>query len=86
MPELRCTECGERLTRGRLPGTLTHVSRLVAACDLNSDHPPLPDWAALGERACTVCGEPVVWRGAAWGHIADDDAAGHAADPELPAF
>lgn len=82
MSELRCAECGERLTRGRLPGTLSHVARLVAACDLNADHPPVPDADALGERPCRVCGAPVVWRAGAFTHVAGD--AGHDPDPDLP--
>ncbi len=84
MAELRCAECGERLTRGRHAGTFTHVSRLVAACDLNADHAPVPDWAALGERPCAVCGEPVAWRDGAFAHTGAG--AGHPADPLLPAF
>lgn len=37
-----CATCGERIKPGRTPGTYTHVTRLVAACDLNSDHTPTP--------------------------------------------
>ena len=39
---LRCAECGERIRPGRRPGTFTHVAGLVAACDLDSDHRPVP--------------------------------------------
>ena len=39
---LRCAECGERIAPGRPPGTFVHASRVVAACDLDSDHMPVP--------------------------------------------
>lgn len=47
---LRCAECGERIRPGRAPGTYTHVARLVAACDLDSDHraAPAPAGSAPG--------------------------------------
>lgn len=83
MAELRCAECGERLTRGRARGTLTHVARVVAACDLNADHPPVPDLAALGEPACRVCGGPVTWSDGRFVH-AGPGGADHDADPDLP--
>ncbi len=38
----RCAACGERIRPGRTPGSWTHVARLVAACDLDSDHPAVP--------------------------------------------
>lgn len=81
---LRCAECGERIVRGRAPGTFTHTARLVAACDLDSDHPAVPDPTALGEVPCRVCGAPVVARGDGFAHAepaGDDD---HRADPRLP--
>ena len=83
-PPLTCAECGERIVRGRAPGTFSHVSRLVAACDLNSDHPAEPDWNLVGEMPCKSCGEPVVRAGGGFAHVdgaRDDD---HAADPVLP--
>ncbi len=40
--DLRCADCGERIRAGRVPGTWTHVARLVASCDLDSDHRPTP--------------------------------------------
>lgn len=42
---LRCAECGERIVRGRSPGTFTHTTRLIAACDLDADHAAVPDLA-----------------------------------------
>ena len=39
---LRCAECGERIVPGRTPGSFIHKSRVVAACDLDSDHPAIP--------------------------------------------
>lgn len=41
-PQPRCATCGERIRPGRAPGTWTHVARLVAACDLDTDHPAAP--------------------------------------------
>ncbi len=40
---LRCAVCGEVIKPGRTPGTFTHVGRLVAACDMDSDHRPVPE-------------------------------------------
>jgi ribosomal protein S27E len=82
---LTCAECGERIVRGRSPGTFSHVSRLVAACDLNSDHPAEPDWALVGEMPCRSCGEAVIRAGGGFAHVdasRDDD---HRPDPVLPA-
>ena len=41
LARLRCAECGERLVRGRTAGSLIHKARLVASCDLDSDHAPV---------------------------------------------
>lgn len=30
----------------------------MAACDLDSDHIPTPDWRPLGTVTCGRCGEP----------------------------
>ena len=45
-PAPRCAHCGERIRPGRAPGTWTHTARIVAACDLDSDHRPEPAGAA----------------------------------------
>lgn len=37
-----CAVCGEAIRPGRMPGTYTHVARLVASCDLDGDHPAVP--------------------------------------------
>jgi endogenous inhibitor of DNA gyrase (YacG/DUF329 family) len=84
-PPLTCAECGERIVRGRSPGTFSHVSRLVAACDLNSDHPAEPDWSLVGEMPCRSCGEPVVRAGDAFAHVDAARDGDHPADPVLPA-
>jgi hypothetical protein len=39
---LRCAECGEPIRPGRASGTWVHASRVVASCDLDSDHPAVP--------------------------------------------
>jgi hypothetical protein len=81
---LRCAECGRPLVRRR--GALVHASRgVVAACDLDSDHAPVPDWAGLGEVPCRRCGAPSAWRAGAFAHVDPAHDAGHDADPELPA-
>jgi hypothetical protein len=81
---LRCVTCGERLVRGRGPGQFTHVSRLVAACDLNADHPPRPDWTGVGALTCRVCGTEVVARGDALDHTDAARDTDHPPDPALP--
>jgi hypothetical protein len=81
LARLRCADCGERLVRGRTAGSLIHKARLVASCDLDSDHPPRPDWAALGTPACRRCGEPTAAGPEGFRHVAparDDD---HPAEP-----
>ncbi|MCC6830379.1 MAG: hypothetical protein IT200_03450 [Thermoleophilia bacterium] len=59
------------------------MGRVVAACDLNADHPPVPDTAAMGEPPCRVCGGPVTWRDGRFVHAGPVGAA-HDADPDLP--
>lgn len=54
---VRCAVCGERVRPGRAAGSYTHVARLVAACDLDADHPVTPDWASAGPLSCRTCGE-----------------------------
>jgi hypothetical protein len=39
---LRCADCGEPIKPGRAGG-FVHASRVVAACDLDADHPAAPD-------------------------------------------
>lgn len=48
---LRCVECGEVIKPGRTPGTFTHVTRLVASCDMDSDHRPVPEAQAEGSSS-----------------------------------
>ena len=55
---LRCEECGERIRPGRRPGTFTHVARLVAACDLDSDHRPVPVAPHVEEEPASPQGQP----------------------------
>ena len=40
---LRCAVCGEPIKLGRTPGAFVHASRVVAGCDLDSDHAPVPE-------------------------------------------
>lgn len=54
----------------------------MAACDLDSDHAAVPDWAALGEVTCGVCGAPAAATGPGWlGHVDAGRDADHAPDP-----
>lgn len=68
---LRCAECGERVVRGRMGRPWAHAPRLVAACEIDSDHAPAPDWRALGEIPCGRCGAPAT----------SDDGTFHHVDP-----
>jgi len=83
--DLRCAECGERIAKGRLRGGWVHRSRgVVAACDIDSDHRPVPDWAALGELTCAVCGGALVaGRRGALAHADPDRDADHEPEPDL---
>lgn len=78
-----CRECGERIVRAHRGTGYNHVSRLVAACELDGDHEAQLDTAALGELPCAVCAAPVVDRGRGWRHVTDppDD---HPAAPHHP--
>ena len=87
-PALACRHCGERLVRGRRTAGFSHAPRLAAACDIDADHRPEPDWARAGALPCRACGAataPVDAAGTAFRHrdepARDDD---HAADPVLP--
>lgn len=82
-PQLTCRGCGERLVPSRRrPGALTHVSRVVAACDLDADHAAEPDLTLLGTPPCTACGAPTTWAGGAFVHV--DPIVNHPASPTLP--
>lgn len=83
---LLCATCGERIAPGRGRTGFTHVARLVASCDLDGDHPAMPDAAALGMVACRTCGDPVRHDGTGFTHADPARDEGHAPDPELPAF
>lgn len=84
--DLRCAQCGERIARGRLRGGWVHRSRgVVAACDIDSDHTPVPDWAALGPTVCATCGEPLeAGRQGALRHADPARDADHDPEPDLP--
>jgi hypothetical protein len=82
---LRCAICGERIRPARAAGRFTHTARLVAACDLDGDHPALPDGAALGPVPCRTCGESAIVVGAAFAHADPVRDADHPVDPVLPA-
>lgn len=83
LDELTCRDCGRRIGRHGRTGLLIHRSGgAIAACDLDSDHPPRVDWSAVDAVRCGVCGEPAqAVAGGRLGHVdagRDDD---HAADP-----
>lgn len=79
--DLRCRRCGERLISSRWRGGLTHVARLAAACELDGDHPPEPDWAAVAPLACRRCGASLRAHGVTLDHADGPPADGH--EPEV---
>ena len=81
---LRCADCGQPLARARGSDAFVHASRTVAACDLDSDHVPRPDWAGLGEVPCRRCGAPTAARDGDFAHVDPAREADHPADPRLP--
>lgn len=83
-PALMCAGCGERLVPGRAPGTFSHVARLVAACDLDADHRPEPDWSRAGDLPCRACGAPTSPAREGFRHREAARDADHPADPALP--
>ena len=40
-----CAACGRPIEPGRAPGTWVHKPGIVAACDLDADHPAVPEGA-----------------------------------------
>jgi hypothetical protein len=50
----RCADCGQPIRPGRAPGTWVHRTHVVAACDLDADHPAVPDGAAAAEEGPAV--------------------------------
>lgn len=56
LPPLTCRDCGRPITRHGRTGRLIHRSGgPVAACDLDGDHVPRPDWRAVGPVSCAIC-------------------------------
>lgn len=54
---LVCQHCGRDVVPRGTPGSYGHRSQgVIAACDLDSDHPATPDWRAAGELTCGRCG------------------------------
>ncbi|MEQ8834504.1 MAG: hypothetical protein RIB67_08665 [Miltoncostaeaceae bacterium] len=78
-----CRICGERVVRSHRGTGHSHVSRLVAACELDGDHVADLDTVALGEVPCAGCAGAVVDRGAGWEHVAPGPA-GHEPSPVHP--
>ncbi len=83
LARLRCAQCGERLARGRSAGTFAHRARVVASCDLDADHVPVPDWAALGEPPCRRCGAPTAAGPEGFAHVDPTRDTEHAPEPDL---
>lgn len=79
-----CRTCGERIVRAHRGTGFSHVSRLVAACELDGDHVAELDAVALGELPCATCGQPVADRGGGWQHLAAPAGPDHAAVPHHP--
>lgn len=78
-----CRVCGERVVRSHRGAGYSHVSRLVAACELDGDHVADLDTVALGEVPCARCGAGVVDRGEGWEHTTGGPA-GHEPVPDHP--
>lgn len=83
LPLPRCRICGERVVRAHRGDGYHHVSRLVAACELDGDHPVVLDTEALGTLACAVCAAPIVDRGTGWVHL-DAPSDRHEPAPDHP--
>ncbi len=67
---LNCIDCGRRLRRDS-SGRCVHAGLgAVAACDLDADHPAVPDLRGSGIWDCRRCGEPAVANSLnAWRHV-----------------
>jgi cellulose synthase (UDP-forming) len=68
--QIACFDCGKRLRRDT-SGRYEHAGLgPVAACDLDADHPALPDLRHAGVWSCRQCGEPAVANSLnAWRHV-----------------
>lgn len=84
---LYCADCGARIVEDPAGsvGVYHHEPEddTVDGYDLNEDHPARPDWEALGEVACRVCGRPCQADEDSFFHVDPDDD-DHFADPDLP--
>ena len=81
---LICAQCGQPIKAMRgAPGFFQHASRTTAACDLDSDHVPGPDWDALGTVTCRACGEPVTGGAHHAMHVDSALDTDHDADPVI---
>lgn len=74
---LRCRSCGERLVTSRWRGGLTHVARATAACEMDADHRPQPDWEAAGPLSCRGCDGRVSVRDGTLHHADGPPSDGH---------
>lgn len=56
LPPLDCRACGRPITRhGRTGRWIHRAGGAVAACDLDGDHIPRPDWTPFGVIRCRTC-------------------------------
>lgn len=82
---LVCSRCGRRVSWSGRRGRYVHSGGgPVAACDLDAEHPAEPDWDALGELSCVVCGTAVVASDGRFSHRGASSGRAHPADPGFP--
>jgi hypothetical protein len=75
-----CIDCGRRVRRDGSGGFVHAGFGAVAACDLDADHPAVPDLREAGIWACRHCGEPAIANSLnVCRHVAGDHDADHPA-------
>jgi len=57
LSDLRCAHCGAEVKRHPASGILIHRGDgVIAACDRDGDHSPVPDWRIALPLVCGLCG------------------------------
>ncbi len=79
---LTCRLCGARV--GPHPASRRLIHRndgVVAACDRDADHPPVPDWTTVGSLSCGVCRSALRVEGDVLHHEDTSQDGDHTPDP-----